>query len=89
MPSQTHIVLGGNGVTGTETIKALLGRGESVTSVSRTPGRFKNVPSQITDLRESTEVLKLMSGKDVAYFTVGLPYSARIWAEYGQQSWVM
>lgn len=80
MNSTTHVVLGGNGVTGAETVKALLRRGKNVTSVSRHPGTVDGVFSEAADLREPTDASRALSGKNVAYFTVGLPYSSRVWA---------
>lgn len=80
MTTPSHVVLGGNGITGTETIKALLRRGQAVTSVGRRPSTLAGVHSQVADLRDPAEALDALAGHSTAYFTVGLPYSARIWA---------
>ena len=39
----THVVLGGNGVTGRETVRALLDRGQETVSVGRRPSTYRNV----------------------------------------------
>ncbi|MDF1489683.1 NAD-dependent epimerase/dehydratase family protein [Tessaracoccus caeni] len=80
MTALTHAVLGGNGITGTETIRALLRRGEAVTSVGRRPCTIDGTHSETADLRSPADASRVLAGKDVAYFTVGLPYSARVWA---------
>lgn len=80
MTTPSHVVLGGNGIAGTETVKALLRRGQAVTSVGRRPSTLAGVHSQVADLRDPAEALDALAGHSTAYFTVGLPYSARIWA---------
>lgn len=73
-------MLGGNGVAGSETIKALLRRGEQVTSVGRRASSIHGVGSVTADLMNAAGASRALAGKDVAYFTVGLPYSSRVWA---------
>ncbi|MDO4888954.1 MAG: NAD(P)H-binding protein [Actinomycetaceae bacterium] len=75
MSKKTHVVLGGNGVVGRETIRALLKRGERVISVGRKPSKL-DVESRTADLLESAS--RAMEGADVAYFVVGIPISTRI-----------
>ncbi len=79
MTDFTHVVLGGNGVAGAETINALVGRGEQVTSVGRRPSAIEGVGSVTADLMKAADASRALGGKDVAYFTVGLPYSSRVW----------
>lgn len=80
MTALNHVVLGGNGITGTETINALLRRGETVTYVGRRPSAIEDARSEIADLMNPAGASRVLAGQDVAYFAVGLPYSARIWA---------
>ncbi|HYO85365.1 MAG TPA: NAD-dependent epimerase/dehydratase family protein [Dermatophilaceae bacterium] len=71
----THIVLGGNGVAGRETLRALSERGIAPVSVGRTPSPDLDVRSVIADLRDPDAVENALKGADVAYLTAGLPYS--------------
>jgi nucleoside-diphosphate-sugar epimerase len=80
MTSSQHVVLGGNGVTGRETVRALLQRGESPVSVGRRPSAVDGARSVTADLLEPADVVRAMSGATVAYLTAGLPYSSRVWA---------
>ncbi len=79
----THIVLGGTGVVGRETISALRSAGHSVSSVERTPSADAAVPRIGADLRDAASAVRALQGADVAYLTVGLPYSTRTW----QRDW--
>lgn len=80
MTISTHVVLGGNGITGRETIRALLRRGETVTSVGRRPSTLEGALSETADLTNAVDAARVLAGKTVAYFTIGLPYSTRVWA---------
>jgi nucleoside-diphosphate-sugar epimerase len=75
----THAVLGANGVVGRETITALRARGETVFSVARSAHEFVGVTSVIADLRDAASTMNALQGADVAYLTVGLPYTTRAW----------
>jgi nucleoside-diphosphate-sugar epimerase len=79
--SSTHVVLGGNGVVGRETLRALLDRGLDAASVGRRPAAVDGVRSIRADLLDADAVKSALAGADVAYLTAGLPYSARIWGE--------
>lgn len=78
-----HVVLGGNGVTGRETIAALLAMGHSVTSVARTPAVAEGADSAVADLTDPAATVRVLKGAAAAYLTVGLPYSATVW----QRDW--
>jgi nucleoside-diphosphate-sugar epimerase len=80
MTIHTHVVLGGNGAAGRETVRALLRRGEAVTSVGRRRPTVDGALAETADLLSPTDASRVMAEKTVAYFTVGLPYSARVWA---------
>ncbi|KRE30409.1 NAD-dependent epimerase/dehydratase family protein [Agromyces sp. Soil535] len=75
----THLILGSNGVVGRETIAALRAGGHSVTAVSRTTSSDSEVTHIAADLRDAASASRAMQGADVAYLTVGLPYSTRAW----------
>jgi nucleoside-diphosphate-sugar epimerase len=77
----THVVLGGNGVVGRETVAALLRRGERTTSVGRRPAAVEGARTVTADLLVAAEVSHALTGANVAYLTAGLPYSARIWSK--------
>ena len=75
----THVILGSNGVVGRETIAALREGGHFVKAVSRTPSANTEVPHIAADLRDAASAARALQGADVAYLTVGLPYSTRVW----------
>ncbi|MCU1424934.1 MAG: NAD-dependent epimerase/dehydratase [Microbacteriaceae bacterium] len=77
----THVVLGGNGVVGRETVRALRRLGEDTVSVGRQRSAVTGARSVIANLLDPAEAGRALSGAKVAYFTVGLAYSARVWAE--------
>ncbi|RXZ67244.1 NAD-dependent epimerase/dehydratase family protein [Agromyces albus] len=74
-----HAVLGGNGVIGRETISALLARGHSVSSVGRSASVSAGATSVVADLLDAASVMKAVKGAEVAYLTVGLLYSTKVW----------
>lgn len=76
-----HVVLGGNGVIGRETLRALIAAGEKPTSIGRAPSITTGADSLVADLLNVSDVSQALRGADVAYLTAGLPYSARVWAE--------
>lgn len=75
----THIVLGGNGATGRETLRALRDRGIDALSLGRTPSRDPDTSSVIADLMDSHATEEALHSASVAYLTAGLPYSAGEW----------
>ncbi|GAB3605905.1 SDR family oxidoreductase [Conyzicola nivalis] len=79
--SPTHVVLGGNGVVGRETVRALLERGETPASFGRRPSTVDGAHPLIGDLLDRAHVSTAIRGAEVAYLTAGLPYSGRVWAE--------
>lgn len=76
-----HVVLGGNGVVGRETITALLAAGQQVASVNRTPSRRTDVTSVVADLRDAASMHRALDGADVAYLVAGLPYRTKVWRQ--------
>lgn len=76
-----HVVLGGNGVIGRETLRALIAAGEEPASVGRRASAVAGAQSLTADLLRGDDLTRALRGADVAYLTAGLPYSARVWAE--------
>jgi nucleoside-diphosphate-sugar epimerase len=74
-----HVVLGGTGAVARETIGALARRGIEATAVSRHPAVSERVRTATADLLSASDAVRALSGAEVAYFAVGLPYSAPIW----------
>ncbi|GAA4991913.1 NAD-dependent epimerase/dehydratase family protein [Kineococcus glutinatus] len=81
MTSSAHVVLGGNGVVGRETVRALLARGHTPASVGRRPSTADGARSVTADLLDRADATRALRGAEVAYLVVGLPYSSRVWAE--------
>ena len=50
-----------------------------MTAVSRTSPSAPGVPHIAADLRDAASAARALQGADVAYLTVGLPYSTRVW----------
>ena len=80
MTATTHVVLGGNGVVGRETLAALVAAGHTPTSVGRRPSTADGVVPLVADLLDHEDVHRALRGADVAYLVAGLPYSSRVWA---------
>lgn len=80
MTASTHVVLGGNGVVGRETLRALVAAGHTPTSVGRHPTNVDGVVPLVADLLDHDDVHRALRGADVAYLVAGLPYSSRVWA---------
>jgi nucleoside-diphosphate-sugar epimerase len=78
--SPDHVVLGGNGVVGRETLGALARAGLPAVSVGRRTSAAGGVRSRIADLLDPTAVARALEGAQTAYLVAGLPYSARVWA---------
>lgn len=81
MTTPEHVVLGGNGVVGRETVRALLARGETPASVGRHPSAAPGTVPVRADLLVRADVENALRGARVAYLTAGLPYSSRVWAQ--------
>ena len=81
MTTPAHVVLGGNGIIGRETVRALLARGETPASVGRRPSTVDGALPITADLLEGADVARALRGAEVAYLVAGLPYSSRVWAE--------
>lgn len=74
-----HVVLGGTGVIGRETAAALSAEHLDVLSVSRSGSPSVAGNSYAADLRDSAAVTEVLAEAEVAYLTVGVPYSLKAW----------
>lgn len=79
--SPRHVILGGNGPVGRETALALLRRGIAPTVVARRPSALQGTTSVTGDLLSRDDTVRATADAEVAYLTIGLPYSSRVWAE--------
>jgi len=74
-------ILGSGGSIGIELARLLPIYTDKVRLVSRTPQKVTGNEELFTaDLTNQEDVMKAVEGSQVAYLTVGLPYSAKIWA---------
>ncbi len=73
-------ILGAGGVIGTETARALRAYTKEIRLVSRNPKKIHEddilFPADLTDPDQTD---RAVAGSEIAYLTVGLPYSARAW----------
>jgi nucleoside-diphosphate-sugar epimerase len=80
MNSPTHVVLGASGVAGRETLAALAAAGLPTVAVSRSPGALPPaVTAMPADLTDAAAARRAVGSAEVAYLTVGLPYSLKAW----------
>lgn len=77
--SRRHVVLGGTGVVGRETVKALRAANQNVTVVRRAPKPGSDEGVVSADLRDLDDARQALRGTDVAYLVLGLPYRLAVW----------
>ncbi len=84
----THVVLGGSGVVGRETVTALLAAGRSVRSVTRSAqsgarsaDRRPEVEHTAADLLDAASTVRALQGAEVVYLTAGVRYTTRAWRQ--------
>jgi nucleoside-diphosphate-sugar epimerase len=78
-----HTILGAGGPVGKSLANALAKLNKPVRLVSRQPILTNNGQSWFkADLTIQQEVIDGLEGSEVAYLTIGLPYSTKIWREY-------
>ncbi len=81
MTDGLHVVLGGNGVVGRETIRALIGHGHTPVAVGRRTAGEAGARALHADLLDPSEAFRALRGAEAAYFVPGLAYNSRVWAE--------
>jgi nucleoside-diphosphate-sugar epimerase len=81
MNPASHVVLGASGVIGRETVAALAASGLPAVAVSRSPAPalHPHVSTLSADLTEPAAALRAVASAEVAYLTVGLPYTLKAW----------
>lgn len=78
-----HTILGAGGPVGKSLATALANLNKPVQLVSRQPLLTNNGQSWFkADLTIQQEVIDALEGSEVAYLTIGLPYSTKTWREY-------
>ena len=76
-------ILGAGGAIGNELTKELLARHERVRLVSRNPKADSGaVETLAADLSQLDDMVKAVSGSDVAFLLVGLKYDLKTWQEH-------
>lgn len=78
-----HTILGAGGPVGKSLATALTNLNKPVRLVGRQPLLTNKGQSWFkADLTIQQEVIDALEGSEVAYLTIGLPYSTKIWREY-------
>lgn len=79
--SDLHVVLGGTGGTGADTVNELVSRGRHVRATSRKPplSAHPNVEWRSVDARNADEVMQACAGAEVVYHCINVPYDR--WAK--------
>jgi nucleoside-diphosphate-sugar epimerase len=75
--NELHVVLGGTGGAGSDTVKELVARGKSVRATSRRPppNADKSVEWIAVDATKKEEVVRACDGAAVVYHCVNVPYA--------------
>src|SRR5260370_2651330 len=77
-------ILGAGGAIGSELVKELIARNESIRLVSRKPKLFPGVAEVVAaDLSTFDDTLKAVSGSRVAFLLAGLKYDSKAWRGAG------
>lgn len=75
-------ILGAGGAIGIEVAKTLTKYTDTIRLVSRSPKKVNDTDTLFpANLDDPAQVMKAVEGSDVAYVTVGYPYSTKIWQE--------
>ncbi len=75
-------ILGANGVIANNLVKALPAYTNQIRLVSRNPKKINPSDEIVSaDLLNAHQTEKAVAGSTIAYLTVGLPYSTKVWSE--------
>jgi nucleoside-diphosphate-sugar epimerase len=75
-------ILGAGGAIGSELVKELIARNESVRLVSRNPKPVSGTTEAVAaDLSNFDDTLKAVSGSSIAFLLAGLKYDVAVWRE--------
>jgi len=82
LTSKTHTILGAGGIIGTLLARELQSHSAEIRLAGRHPKKVNPTDhAMVCDLLNSADVEQAVNGSKVAYLTVGLPYSSKIWEE--------
>jgi len=77
-----HTILGAGGVIGTELVKELVSRRETIRLVARNPRASASIVQVVAmDLADLEQTTSAVSGSSVVYVLVGLKYDVNVWRE--------
>jgi len=77
-----HTILGAHGVIGTELVKELVSRRESIRLVARNPKASAGVAQVVAaDVSDLDQTISVVTGSSVVYLLVGLKYHVSVWRE--------
>ena len=76
-----HVILGSNGIVGTEVYSALKAYSSNIKTVNKS-NRGNYPQTHLADLTDLKQTVDAVQGHDVVYLTAGVPYSASLWAQY-------
>ena len=76
-----HVILGSNGIVGTEVYSALKAYSSTIKTVNRT-NRGSHSQTHLADLTDLKQTVDAVKGHDIVYLTAGVTYSASLWAQY-------
>jgi uncharacterized protein YbjT (DUF2867 family) len=77
-----HTILGAHGVIGTELIKELVSRRESIRLVARNRKASAGVAQVVAaDVSDLDQTISAVNGSSVVYLLVGLKYEVSVWRE--------
>src|SRR6267378_5964883 len=75
-------ILGANGAIGSELVKELTTRNESIRLVSRNPKLVPGAAEAVAaDLSNLDDTVKAVTGSRIAFLLVGLKYDVKVWRE--------
>jgi nucleoside-diphosphate-sugar epimerase len=75
-----HTILGAGGVIGTELVKDLASKRQSIRLVARKPRSTTGVAQVVTaDVSDLDQTISAVSGSSVVYLLVGLKYDTNVW----------
>src|ERR1700730_6328735 len=73
-------ILGAGGAIGSELVKELTARNESIRLVSRNPKRLPGAAEAVAaDLSNLDDTIKAVTGSRIAFLLVGLKYDVKVW----------
>jgi len=82
MPGTMSTILGAGGAIGVELLKKLRGQGQRIRLVGRNPRPVPGAAEVVAaDLSQLDRTIAAVSGSEIVYLLVGLPYNVRVWRD--------